>query len=204
MLYLSPASSESLREAMRRGEIGWLTTPRERRLHIDGVTWAADNGCFGQGYPGDDAYLKWLDSRPREQCLWATAPDVVGDAAATLTRSLPMLPRIRALGYRAALVAQDGLEDLEVPWAEFDVLFVGGSTEWKLSPAAAGLCAEAKARGMPVHVGRVNSHRRLRHAALMGADTADGTFVTFAPNVNLPRMRVWLRRLEHEPVLPWA
>jgi hypothetical protein len=38
----------------------------------------------------------------------------------------------------------------------------------------------------------------------MGADTADGTFVTFAPNVNLPRMRVWLRRLEHEPVLPWA
>lgn len=118
-----------------------------------------------------------------------------GDAAATLERSLPLLPKIRALGFKAALVAQDGLEELEVPWDEFDVLFVGGTTDWKLGAGATGLAAEAKRRGKHAHLGRVNSRKRLMHAKLSipgGYDSVDGTYLVFGPRKNLPSLLRWL------------
>jgi hypothetical protein len=97
------------------------------------------------------------------------------------------------LGYPAALVGQDGLERLTVPWDEFDVLFIGGSTEWKLSDAARQLAAEAKRRNKGVHMGRVNSRKRWLIAESFGCDTADGTFLTYHPDGNLERCRAWWR-----------
>lgn len=180
---------------MVAGELGFIDTPKQQNRRPAGVTWIADNGCFGKGYPGDEAWFAWLirhaEDAPR--CLFATAPDVVGDAQATLERSRPWLPRIRALGYPAALVAQDGLEHLAVPWDEFDALFIGGSTEWKLGPEARALVNEAKARGKHVHMGRVNSGKRYRYAEAIGCDTVDGTFLAFGPTQNLTRLRAWLR-----------
>lgn len=169
-----------------------------------GVVWAADNGCFAKGDSFDvTRWLDWLGKMRRWQstCCFAVAPDVVGDAAATLDRSRPHLTTIRDLGYRAAFVAQDGLEILPVPWDAFDCLFVGGSTAWKLSEAAYGLMAEAKARGKHVHAGRVNSLRRLQAMRDAGADSADGTFLAFAPDKNLPRLLRWLRHLDQQPSL---
>lgn len=86
-----------------------------------------------------------------------------------------MLERIRAIGYPVALVAQDGLEHQPVPWDDIDALFLGGTTTSKLSAAAADLTDEAHACGLHVHMGRVNSRRRLRHAAAIGCHSADGT-----------------------------
>jgi hypothetical protein len=171
-----------------------------------GQPWAADNGRFSkpQTY-SDESYLGWLDKRSpdAERCLFATAPDVVGDAAATLEFSLPMLPRIRAAGYRPALVAQDGLEALPVPWDAFDVLFIGGSTAWKLSEACFSLIAEAKRRGKWVHMGRVNSLRRLKIAKSVGCDSVDGTFLRFrqraGEGIGETRIRAWLADLENRP-----
>jgi hypothetical protein len=195
VLYLANASSPKVRDAMRTGEIGMICTPAEGRSPADAKVWAADNGCFGKGYPGDTEWLAWLHQHAAhaDRCLFATAPDVVADAAATLTRSAPWLPVIRELGYPAALVAQDGLEDLDIPWDDFDVLFIGGSTEWKLSATAARIAAEAKRRGKKVHMGRVNSARRWAYAELVGCDSADGTFLAFGPDTNLPRLRAWDR-----------
>jgi hypothetical protein len=189
----NPAGSAVLR-AMEGGALGFIDTPKQGNLRPAGVTWCADNGCFGKGYPGDEGYLAWLAKHQADAptCLFATAPDVVGDAVATLERSRPFLPRIRALGYRAALVAQDGLENLDVPWDEFDVLFLGGSTEWKLGEAAATLTAEAKRRGKHVHMGRVNSRKRYRYARSIGCDSVDGTYLVFGPTVNLPKLLSWL------------
>lgn len=180
---------------MEDGRLGFIDTPAQGNRRPVGVTWCADNGCFGKGYPGDKKWLGWLEKNAHaaKDCLFATAPDVVGDAAATLERSTPFLSKIRALGYPAALVAQDGLEGLEVPWDEFDVLFIGGSTEWKLGPAARELVKEAKARGKWVHCGRVNSERRYRIMHEMGCDSVDGTFLTFGPDINLPRLLAWSR-----------
>lgn len=193
MLYLANPCTPEVRDAMTRGELGTILTPAQGNRLPPAAVWAADNGCFGKGYPGDEAWLAWLGrhSPHADRCLFATAPDVVGDAAATLARSLPHLPAIRALGYPAALVAQDGLEHLTVPWGAFDVLFIGGSTEWKLGPAARRLVGEAKARGKHVHMGRVNSRRRWGYAEYIGCDSVDGTFLAFGPDVNLPRLRGW-------------
>lgn len=193
MLYLANPSTPRVREAMSRGELGAILTPAQGNRLPDGAVWAADNGCFGKGYPGDAEWLAWLErlSPDADRCLFAVAPDVVADAEATLARSVPWLPAIRALGYKAALVAQDGLEHLDVPWQEFDVLFIGGSTEWKLSPAAAALAAEARRRGKGVHMGRVNSRRRWSYAEHIGCDSVDGTYLVFGPDTNLPRLRSW-------------
>jgi hypothetical protein len=192
-MYMATPSSAEARAAMAGGDLGWIDTPEQGNHRPAGVTWCADNGVFGKGYPGDGAYLAWLERNATDAgtCLFAVAPDVVGDAAATLARSAPFLPRIRALGYPAALAAQDGLESLDVPWDDFDVLFVGGSTSWKLGTAAARLVREAKERGKWVHMGRVNSRRRLRYASVIGCDSADGTYLAFGPDVNLPRLLGW-------------
>jgi len=192
--YYATASGVLVRDAMRSGRLGMIATPAAGNRVPDGVDWCADNACYTPGrYPGDDRYLAWLARHAAHtpRCAFATAPDVVADAA-TLARSVPMLPRIRAAGYRAALVAQDGLEHLPVPWDQVDALFIGGTTGWKLGPAAAGLAGEATARGLAVHMGRVNSLRRLRYAAAIGCHSADGTFLAYAPDRNLPVLLGWL------------
>jgi hypothetical protein len=38
-------------------------------------------------------------------------------------------------------------------------------------------------------------------AAMMGRDSADGTFLRFAPTINLPPMLGWLHQLDLTPVL---
>lgn len=203
MLYLANPCGPAVIDAMHAQTIGYIDTPAQGNRRPAGVTWCADNGCFGKGYPGDEKWLAWLEvnSYAATDCIFATAPDVVGDAEATLARSAPWLAKIRELGYPAALVAQDGLEDLDVPWDEFDVLFIGGSTEWKLGAAARGLVKEAKKRGKRVHMGRVNSLRRYRYAEAIGCDTVDGTFLTFGPDINLGRLRGWINNLETQPQL---
>lgn len=193
MLYLGTASNERVRDAMKTGELGMLATPNEGKSPATAAVWAADNGCFSTHYVGDERWMAWLRKHAAhaDRCLFATAPDVVGDAVATLARSAPHLSAIRALGYPAALVAQDGLEHLTVPWDDFDVLFIGGSTEWKLGPDARHLVGEAKRRGKHVHMGRVNSRRRWGYAEYIGCDSVDGTFLAFGPDRNLSRLRGW-------------
>lgn len=207
-----------------RGTIGYIDTPAQGNVRPPGVPiWCADNGCFGKGYPGDEMWLQWLaeNAGDVERSLFATAPDVVGDAAQTLERSRPWLPEIRQLGYPAAYVAQNGQEDLEVPWDEFDCLFLGGSkecvpcgyvfredrkpdrrepcphcglllTEWKLGLQARLLVLDARLAGKWVHMGRVNSKLRYDYAKSIGCDSVDGTYLTFGPSKNLPKLLSWL------------
>lgn len=199
--YITGVSNEAVKAVAHEHGIGLLATP-DNSYHLlvsEYPYWAADNACFN--HPErfvTEEYLAWLDAftlPQRAACLFATAPDVVGDAEATLARSLPVLPQIRELGFKAALVAQDGLENLDVPWDAFDVLFIGGSTEWKLSDAARELSREAIRRGKAVHVGRVNSYKRLKISDSFGAATADGTFLKFAPTENLGRLLNWFTKL---------
>ena len=188
MLYLS---------GVVRPDMPAMVTPRMRQRPPVGQPWAADNGRYAspQDY-SDDKYLAWLAKMPAESCLFATAPDVVGDAAATLAMSAPMLAPIRAAGYPVALVAQDGLESLDVPWADFDVLFIGGSTVWKLGDAAAELAREAKQCGKWVHMGRVNSRSRMVYAESIGCDSADGTTLRFEPGRDV---QSWARHVIANP-----
>jgi hypothetical protein len=205
--FYATASSPTVREAMRAGALGLIATPAGGSPPRPGIAWCADNACYTNHYPGDQRYLAWLAGHRQlaAACAFATAPDVVGHAAATLRRSAPMLERIRAGGYRAALVAQDGLQHLPVPWGSFDVLFLGGSTDWKLSAAAADLAGVARRHGLTVHMGRVNSLKRLRHAASIGCASVDGTYLAYGPDRNLPTLLSWLRQVTGdgaEPAVP--
>lgn len=185
---------------MTCGLLGQIVTPAAGNRLLPGVEWVGDNCCFGSGYPGDEAYLEWLAGFPRAGCRFVVAPDVVGDADATLARSLPMLAPIRALGLPVAYVGQNGARPDGLPWGDFDALFLGGDTAWKLGAEARALVDEARRRGVWVHMGRVNSLRRLRYAQAIGCDSADGTYLAFGPDRNLPQLLGWLRAVA-EPAL---
>lgn len=196
MRYFANPSTPTVRDAMKAGLLSVITTPNQGNSPVEGAEWCADNGCFSAGYPGEGPWWSWLRSKVASSvgpCAFAVAPDVVGDARATLGRSLPWLHRIRSLGVPAAFVLQDGA--WFVPWDEFDVLFIGGSTEFKLGAAAREFTAEALTEGKAVHMGRVNSKKRLQYASDIGCSTADGTFIAFGPDVNLPKMLRWLEEV---------
>lgn len=190
--------------AMSAGTFGCMTTPKQSNPIPPGALYAADNGKFGQGWIGAEGWFAWLTETVRkysaDRCLWATAPDVVGDAVATAHESWPWLPRIRALGVPVAYVAQDGatVENGGIPWGHFDVLFLGGSDEFKLGSDARDLVTEGIKRGVPTHMGRVNSKKRLRYAIEIGCVSADGTYFRFGPDINVPRMARYLNELRVE------
>lgn len=222
MLYLVTASTPAIRDAVRHdGRLGVLMTPGGNQLVRD-VVWAVDNGCGpgrtgepGKRYPGDSGYLAWLtrllDLEAADPCdpdqsgrLFAVCPDVLADAAATARRAATsrMLGWIRYLGYPAAYVAQDGAVPISLPWDDLDAVFIGGSTGWKLGPDARRIMTAGRERGAWVHMGRVNSLRRLTYAAACKVDSVDGTFLTLAPDQNLPRLLRYIAAAEARASAP--
>lgn len=201
MIYLSGVTNAPVRAAAERWPIGLMAQPgNSLHLQIGAFRWwGADNGCFAKGEAFDvEEWLAWLAALPRDRCLFAVAPDVVGDAVATWARSEPYLPVLRDMGFPAALVTQDGFDAAAVDWTSFDCLFTGGTDEWKLSEAAHAAAAEAKRRGKWVHMGRVNSWKRVWAAASSSYDSVDGTFLKWTDR-RLPELIGWLRRLEDRP-----
>jgi len=204
-MYFANPSTQAIRDEIRINDrLGFICTPTatHRNQRVQGSLWCADNGCFGEFF-NEKRWWSWLESWSKEvdTCVFATAPDVVGDHDATVQRSGAWLQRIRALGYPAAFVAQDGATVDGVPWDEFDVLFVGGSTNWKLSGTARDLVGHALALGKYVHFGRCNSFKRFRYAEHIGCDSADGTFLVFGPDKNLKRMLRWISDSNAQPAL---
>lgn len=156
-----------------------------------GWPWICDNGAFTQKFEPERFYRFLEKMQPyQHQCRFVVAPDVVSDARATLDHFPEFAPRIRSLGYRVAYAAQDGQEQLPFPDA-FDALFVGGSTAWKLGPEADACIGQAQRLGKWVHVGRVNTLKRLRHFSLVNVDSVDGTHVVFRPDEYVPRLIRW-------------
>jgi hypothetical protein len=158
------------------GRIGHLYSPGGQRGPWPEIPYALDNGAwpaFKNGQPWDEKawrdLLRWAafsGLRP----LWALVPDVVGDRAATLERWPEFSPVIRAHGWRCGFAAQDGMTFEDVP-DEDCVIFIGGSTEWKLrsiGPWAARFPGR-------VHVGRVNTWDRLVACWRAGVVSVDGT-----------------------------
>ena len=105
------------------------------------------------------------------------------------------------MGYPAAFVAQDGIEHTDVPWDEFDCLFIGGATEFKLGAIARRYATEAKRRGKWLHMGRVNSLKRWRYAEAIGCDSVDGTALVYDPVNRLAELMHWVDDLDLRPAL---
>lgn len=174
-----------------------MTSPRAWGRPLPGLRWAMDNDVYGGRFNETGFWRRLEFLQPhRDHCLFVVAPDIVANAIATLSAWRYWGPAIHAAGWPVAFVAQDGQEHLPLP-PEFDALFIGGSTAWKMSRQALTLIAEAKSRGAWVHVGRVNSLARMAHFQLAGVDSVDGTGPRYAPDRHTA---LYERQLRQQPL----
>lgn len=153
--------------------LGQLITPLSRYRPWSGM-FGVDNGAFS-GF-NEKQFLSLLSRlKPhRERCFFVAAPDIVANARRTLD-SFTYRWAEELIPWPAALVAQDGIEDLPIPWPAIRALFIGGSTKWKLSNAALDVIRCAKLLGKWVHIGRVNTVHRMRYFTKLGCDSFDGS-----------------------------
>lgn len=217
MRILVNGASKTVRELLPRyaGELGAMITPftgnAPSSIAALGLPWVCDNGCF----PGKGKLGQGFDAvKFRRMCQrvaglpgleWVTVPDFVerredgnvyGDAKRTRAMFDVWAPEMERLGLPLAYVLQDGVRAEEVPWERITAVFVGGSDEYKLglpaawlegTPGVATITAEAKRRGKAVHVGRVNSIKRIRYSLdELGADSVDGTATSMFPRIKIP------------------
>ena len=177
MKYLIDTQKDTLKKRMQTSDLilGQLLTPLTGYSDWDGV-YGIDNGAFS-GFP-EEKFRRLLERQKNRKadCLFVTCPDIVGSGQRTLE-----LFRRRHLWipaeWRIALVIQDGMEDLEIPWDELDAIFVGGGDPWKDSKAAADIVKTASILKKWKHIGRVNSPKRFEHFLQLGADSCDGSGV---------------------------
>jgi hypothetical protein len=80
-----------------------------------------------------------------------------------------------AVNHPVALVCQDGQEGHTIPWDDVAAVFIGGSTEWKMSQHAARIIKAAQLLGKHTHVGRINTPQRFAWFNEIGVDTCDGS-----------------------------
>lgn len=206
MILLVSGATTTVAQYAQHPALGRLIQPRSwNRVDVvarSGMPWGADNDALAGVKP--DAYLTMLDAiaqSPREQLKFVAAPDavertangIVGSWEGTLWLWRCWRPALMNRGLPAAIVLQDGATPDSVPWDELSAVFVGASTRWKLSRSAELLVRMARARGLWVHVGRVNTMKRVARVEAMGADSFDGGQFSRWPQKYIPP---FLARLE--------
>lgn len=100
---------------------------------------------------------------------WVLVPDVVADRAATLEKWRQYAPVAARYGWPLAIAVQDGMTPADIP-GNADVIFIGGTTEWKWRSLPMWAST-----GMRVHVGRVNEVERLEICERWRVESVDGT-----------------------------
>lgn len=187
------ASASGAGRTMRMlGEAGWhiLIVASDLRPGAAelGIPYALENGGWAAhtaGQPFDEqAFAKSVEA-VGARADWISAPDIVMGGRASFDLSVRWLPRLEQMapGQRILFVAQDGFERPEILEQLAPMLgdrlgiFIGGSTEWKEGtlPLWGAVAAE---RGCWLHVGRVNTTRRVSLCAAAGATSFDGTSVS--------------------------
>lgn len=183
--------------------LGWLIGPRFWKRPRSGVAFALDNDAF-QSYTNGtsydfDAWRRFLDrvASTAEKPLWALVPDVVGQRASTLDQWVKYAPIVESYGWLTALAVQDGMGVSDVLNCAPDVVFVGGTTEWKWRTAHMW-CGEFER----VHVGRVRV-RRLPYCKQIGAESCDGTGWMRESTKGRParQLEAWLENPTPQPEL---
>jgi hypothetical protein len=162
---------------------GQLVTPYTKPKIQNDRLWAMDNGAFNDKF-NPRLWLQTIDEYRAHQdaCLFVVAPDSYANCLETMDRYRFWAWQIKAMGWPVAFVAQDGQESHAMP--EFDALFIGGTTDWKLGNGAKRCIEEAQKRDKWTHVGRVNTGKRIRHFQLLGVDSIDGTALAFGVKKN--------------------
>lgn len=144
---------------------------------------AADNGQWSERENTDapfnadrfNRFLDWLGDR----ATFIVLPDIVCGGLASLDLSLTWLAKLRGHSSILLIPVQNGMTpQIIAPFLSDRVgIFVGGDTEWKEATLGewGQLAADA---GCLVHVGRVNTVRRIRLCQTAGVHSIDGSSVT--------------------------
>jgi hypothetical protein len=157
------------------GQIGWLMGPEGFKEPRRWLPYAIDNGKFSvwkkKNQWDEQRFFDLLDRCvfSKYKPLWVTVPDEVGDCRVTESLWYYYEEKLRRYCWPLAYVVQDGCEPRHVPKAA-DIVFVGGTTEWKWHNAGR-FCAEFPR----VHVGRVNWVDKLEYCERIGAESCDGS-----------------------------
>jgi hypothetical protein len=149
----------------------WATQGFDR-ICIDNGAWSDFRANRDFDEDEFEKFLDWLPITPD----WIVLPDIVAGGLRSLALSVRYLNRCAALAPLVLFAVQDGLEPADVaPLVGSGVgIFLGGSTEWKLTRMLdwGSFCAE---RGIYYHVARVNTFKRMALAIAAGADSIDGS-----------------------------
>jgi hypothetical protein len=161
-------------------EHGWrLLVSAGGCLRGEGFQYALDNGAwsaFTQGKPFDISRFLVALRKMGRGADWVVIPDIVAGGHASLDLSLRYMRQVLDETGVGLLAVQDGLlpADVEAFLGPRVGLFIGGSTDWKLKTLDSWSNL-GKRLGCWVHVGRVNTARRIHRCALAGATSFDGT-----------------------------
>lgn len=200
MILLVNGATKTMRRLLPHENLGVLITPKAgNRAHwwLKDTLWAIDNGAFS-GFDRE-AFLRLLHRcSVNKSCLFVAAPDCVGDAIKTRTMFDEWHEPITDMGFPVAYVLQDGQRSQDMPWNDCQAVFVGGSTEYKLGRDAVRLIREAKERGKWVHMGRVNTMRRVRFAITAGVDSIDGSQFSWFSDTYIPKFLAMLSSQQGE------
>lgn len=161
-------------------EIGYpveqLLTPLTRfKAQEPKSRFCIDNGAFSRFESKRFLALLEREYDRRDLCRFVAVPDVVASARRTLETFDYWSDKRELCHWPLAFVCQDGQENLPIPFDRIEAIFIGGSTQWKESTAAAQCIKAAQILGKWVHVGRVNDPRRFERFEGLGVDSVDGS-----------------------------
>jgi hypothetical protein len=178
--YASRTGTRKNLDALRAA--GWrLLVSARGVLRHEGMPYALDNGAwtaYQKGEPFNETAFWDALVMLGDRADWVVIPDIVAGGYRSLRFSLQWLERLQQCPAPLLLVVQDGMTPDEVRpllrCGQVAGVFVGGSTEWKLRTMMlwGALCRETRSH---LHVGRVNTARRIRLCAAAGANSFDGT-----------------------------
>jgi len=192
-VYLGLVSRGSKKaKEIRKEDWGVVLVPELRRKFCPHTfpLYFVDNGafsCWKNKVPFDDtAFLKTLEfvaSIEEAPPTFVVVPDKVAEGLKSLDFSLCWLERLKREfpNFRYALALQDGMKPkhIEPVVHQFDWLFVGGTTEWKIRWGEFWV-KFAHSHNKKCHIGRVGTARRVRWARRIGADSIDSALPLFS------------------------
>ena len=153
-------------------ELWQLRTPLTAYA-LSGLPYGLDNGCYTAF--NEKVWKRLLSDAHECEPLFVCLPDVVGNARRTLELFDHFIDATR--GLPRALVIQDGIGQLDIPWYDIEAIFIGGSDAFKISREAIDVAITAKRMNKWVHVGRVNTSGRVWNW-LGVADSIDGSGIS--------------------------
>ena len=174
------------------------TDPEWRARELGGLGWALDNGAwsaFQAGKPFDgEAFKRAVSEAGRLD--FVVVPDVVMDDMGTRRMAAEWLPwtLANADARYVLLPVQEGMEHDPLPLDGRIGVFVGGDSRWK-ERKLHHWRARTKAAGSYLHVGRVNTARRLRICLDQGVDSCDGSGAAKF-SIHAERIALWLREFK--------